>query len=255
MTAKYLIRMDDACPTMDHDKWEYLEKILDEFSIKPIVAVVPKNVDDYLNCKESDPLFWEKVISWQTKGWSIAMHGYEHDMHFTDADLILPFYKRSEFAGLSYDKQAKKIRQGYKIFRDLNVNPEIWIAPSHCFDKITLQAIFNETSIRVVSDGIALNQYFEDSFYWIPQQLWSFKLKKHGLWTVCLHPNEMTIDDLESFRNTLTKFSTKIISYKDIILTKRKKNIFDIFYSFYFWRKYKLFNLIYKIRSSIKNYG
>ena len=22
------------------------------------------------------------------------MHGYEHDMHFTDADLILPFYKR-----------------------------------------------------------------------------------------------------------------------------------------------------------------
>ena len=108
MTAKYLIRMDDACPTMDHDKWEYLEKILDEFSIKPIVAVVPKNVDDYLNCKESDPLFWEKVISWQSKGWSIAMHGYEHDMHFTDADLILPFYKRSEFAGLSYDKQAKR---------------------------------------------------------------------------------------------------------------------------------------------------
>ena len=58
MTAKYIIRMDDACPTMDHDKWEYLEKILDEFSIKPIVAVVPKNVDDTLNCKESDPLFW-----------------------------------------------------------------------------------------------------------------------------------------------------------------------------------------------------
>ena len=35
----------------------------DEFSIKPIVAVVPKNVDDYLNRKEYDPLFWEKVTS------------------------------------------------------------------------------------------------------------------------------------------------------------------------------------------------
>ncbi len=151
--------------------------------------------------------------------------------------------------------KQKKIREGYKIFRDFNVNPEIWIAPSHCFDKITLQAIFNETSIRVVSDGIALNQYFEDSFHWIPQQLWNFKLKKYGLWTVCLHPNEMTNDDLESLRNNLIKFSSKIISYKDIILTERKKNIFDIFYSFYFWRKYKLFNLIYKIRSSVKNYG
>ena len=53
MTAKYLIRMDDACPTMDHDKWEYLEKILDEFSIKPIIAVVPKNVDEELGSFEN----------------------------------------------------------------------------------------------------------------------------------------------------------------------------------------------------------
>ena len=88
-----------------------------------------------------------------------------------------------------------------------------------------------------MSDGIALNQYFEDSFHWIPQQLWNFKLKKYGLWTICLHPNEMTNDDLESLRNNLIKFSSKIISYKDIILTERKKNIFDIFYSFLFLEK------------------
>ena len=42
MTAKYLIRLDDACDTSNLSKWAEIERILDNFSVKPIVAVIPK---------------------------------------------------------------------------------------------------------------------------------------------------------------------------------------------------------------------
>ena len=245
--------MDDACATMDSKKWKFLEDLFDEFSIKPIVAVVPNNTDEYLKCQDDDPEFWNKVLSWQSKGWSIAMHGYKHDMHYTDAKLVLPFYKRSEFAGLSYEEQAIKIKKSYQIFRNFNIEPIIWIAPAHCFDRKTLQAIQDETPIRVISDGIAFNQYYEDSFYWLPHQLWHFKEKNSGLWTICLHPNEMSVEDLESFRETLSLYADRVVPYDNIILQKKDKSIFDIFFNFYFWRRYKLQNILYKIKSLLSN--
>ena len=47
-SAKYLIRMDDACPTLKSSNWDYLESLFDDLNIKPIVAVIPDNVDESL---------------------------------------------------------------------------------------------------------------------------------------------------------------------------------------------------------------
>jgi hypothetical protein len=44
----YLIRLDDACPTMDAFKWRKLEKILDKYGILPIVGIIPNNQDQTL---------------------------------------------------------------------------------------------------------------------------------------------------------------------------------------------------------------
>ncbi len=41
--TKYIIRIDDACPTMNKEKWGLFEKYL---NIKPIVAVIPNNEDE-----------------------------------------------------------------------------------------------------------------------------------------------------------------------------------------------------------------
>ena len=41
--GKYIVRLDDACPTMDKQKWSKVEDILDQGKVKPIVAVIPKN--------------------------------------------------------------------------------------------------------------------------------------------------------------------------------------------------------------------
>jgi predicted deacetylase len=254
MNSKYILRLDDACHTMNLQNWEKIEDICDEFSIKPIVAVVPLNCDLDLIYQPYNPKFWDKVRTWKDKGWTIAMHGYQHAMHETKSKIILPFYKKSEFAGLSYDQQIVKIKCSLQIFIDENVEPTAWVAPAHCFDLITLQAIAAETSIRVISDGIARNQYYEHDFYWIPQQLWNFVEKKSGLWTICLHPNTMTDQQFETLRlNVKHKFSSKLINLNDIKLLKRPKSVADRFEEFIFWRVHWKNNLVRQVLKVIRD--
>lgn len=253
MTASYLLRMDDACHTMNRHKWQIFEDLFDDFGIKPLVAVVPDNHDSELVCAEPDLMFWDKVRSWQDKGWTIAMHGYQHLMHHTESKMVLPFYKRSEFTGLPYEEQAEKIRQSWYLFTAHGIEPTVWIAPAHCFDWLTLKAIQAETSIRIVSDGIARNQYYEAGFYWIPQQLWSLTEKNDGLWTVCLHPNTMTDQHIASLRQAIEgAFSDRIIAMTDIGLQQRQKSPADRLEDFNFWQRHRLHKLIRQVKGRIR---
>ena len=43
MVANYIVRMDDACPTMNSERWDRVERILDNHDIHPVVAVIPDN--------------------------------------------------------------------------------------------------------------------------------------------------------------------------------------------------------------------
>ena len=70
--SKYIIRLDDACETMNLKKWKKIESILDELKIKPIVAVIPSNKDETLYLDQKISNFWELIFSWQKKGWEIA---------------------------------------------------------------------------------------------------------------------------------------------------------------------------------------
>ncbi len=254
MTAKYLLRMDDACSTMDARKWTMFEGLFDGLGIKPLVAVVPDNCDPELRCTPPDASFWNKVRAWQAKGWTVAMHGYQHCMHPTRNKLVLPFYQRSEFAGLSYDLQAEKIRKSWGLFTENGVEPTAWIAPAHCFDRLTLEAIRNETPIKIVSDGIARNQYFEDGFFWLPQQLWSLTEKSSGLWTVCLHPNTMTEEQFTAFRTALEgRYISRVTSVDELVLHKRSKSLADRAYGVYFWQRHRAFKLIHQVRSNFRS--
>jgi len=249
MDAKYLIRLDDACPQMHHEKWNKIEEIFDVFDIKPIVAIIPDNKDKTLNIKEKDPHFWDKANNWENKGWSIGLHGYQHDMRPTSAKQILPIYKRSEFSGLSYDEQSKKIKKGNEILINNGLKPTVWVAPAHCFDTTTLEVIKNETTINIVSDGIAFNTFYEYGLNWIPQQLWNFQPKKNGIWTICLHPNMMKDKDIDELKDNIALYKDKIISVDDIKFDKNKKTLYSKIYSFYFWKKFKVFSFISKVRN------
>lgn len=235
MSARYLIRLDDACDTMDRGKWDRVEQILDRHGVKPIVAVIPDNRDPLLMFEARDPVFWDKVQSWAGKGWSVAMHGYTHVMHETQSELLLPFYRRSEFAGLELQAQADKVCAGWQLFLARGIEPRIWVAPAHCFDLTTLLAVRRETSIRVISDGIAFDSFYEHEFHWIPQQLWGLTERRAGLWTVCLHPNTMNDAAFTSLDAALGQFRGRLICVQDVSLRRRRKSVLDRLYGSYFW--------------------
>ena len=109
MSANYLIRLDDAHPCMDHEKWDRIEKIFSEHNVKPLVAVIPNNKDITLNNGDFSEYFWEKVKKWQNKGWTIAMHGNTHEYHNVPSyKSILPLYNRSEFSALATNSRPIK---------------------------------------------------------------------------------------------------------------------------------------------------
>ena len=154
----FIIRLDDACPTMKTDKWQRIEEILDRFSVKPLVGVIPDNKDEKQMYAPYDSSFWNRVSIWQDKGWDIALHGYSHVYTEKEAG-ILPYWRKSEFAGVPYDLQAEKIKKGLSILSEHGIRPMSFFAPSHTFDINTLRALHNNSDIRIISDGISFSPY------------------------------------------------------------------------------------------------
>lgn len=237
MNARYLIRLDDACPTMNRTKWGQIEQLLDEYGVRPLVAVVPNNKDPSLVVDEHDPLFWQKVRSWQDKGWETAMHGETHLMHKTYEGQILPYYSRSEFTGLNLSEQCEKLGNAQEIFSKEGVQVKTWVAPAHSFNHLTLKALKKSTSIEIISDGIAADIYHDNGFYWVPQQFIRLTPMPFGLWTVCLHPNKMDGRDIDKFRVSIISLRDCILNFDDLKLKKRRRSILDRSIGAYYWFK------------------
>jgi predicted deacetylase len=225
---------------MAHGHWTRLEALFDSLGIKPLVAVVPDNQDPVLQIDAPDPGFWERVRVWQAKGWTIALHGYQHVFHAVDRrQLLLPFYDRSEFASLPLAAQAEKLRAAWALCQSHGVTPTVWIAPAHCFDRVTLTALREVTPIRIISDGIARDAYDEAGFFWLPQQLWSLAPRRSGLWTVCLHPNSLREADFDRLAEQLASpgYRERIIAVDQVERTSRRRSLADRVYAGYFWNR------------------
>lgn len=239
----YLIRLDDACETQATNKWKAIEQILDRHGIKPIVAVIPDNKDSSLYLEGHNEGFWDNVRRWQDKEWTIALHGYRHVYHLTDKKrLIFPFYNRSEFAGLDLETQSNLLRKARERFAEHGIRPVLWVAPGHCFDRVTLQALKDETDIRTISDGVALFPYSEQGFTFVPQQLWWPKKKMMGTWTICLHPNTMSEEDIKAFDRDLTKLgiADRWITLQAAVAGVRRRGFCSKLYECLFWLRWNL---------------
>lgn len=214
----FLIRLDDACPTMSHSRWHKMEILLDKYGIKPLVGVIPCNEDSKQMIDTFDNNFWEKVRCWQNKEWAIALHGYNHVYSSTNPG-ILPFWKKSEFAGNSYETQSEKIIKGLSVFKKHNIVPEFFFAPSHTFDAITLLALKNNSNIRKISDGIALTPYWQEGMCFIPQiSGHCLSIPWKGVFTFCFHPNTMSMDDFTSLEKFLKKHYKEFIPFSALQL-------------------------------------
>lgn len=224
--SKYIIRLDDACEKMDVEKWDRMEKLLDKYKVKPLVGVIPHCEDPMMDKYEFDAEFWKKVEIWKNKGWTIAMHGYNH-VYGTPCGGMNPVNKRSEFAGLSYEEQAEKIERGWEILIDYGFHPEVFFAPSHTFDENTLKALKNKTTIRVISDTIASDVYKKDDFWFIPQQSGSVRKLPLKTVTFCYHPNTMTDKSFEILEAFLDSYQNRFTEYTELNMKKRKISLCD----------------------------
>ena len=226
---KYLIRLDDACPTMDKAKWMRMEEILDRYGVKPMVGVIPHNEDPQQEIDAPDAAFWTKVQGWQEKGWAVALHGYTHVYQSFVGGGINPMWKRSEFCGVPLDEQKDKIRKGVAILRENGINPKYFFAPSHTFDENTLVALREESDIRIISDTIATRPYRYEDFVFIPQFSGQCRdMKMRGLYTFCSHPNTMTDAAFKNAERFLAAHRDSFVAFGSVDLTEAKgKSLFD----------------------------
>lgn len=198
--AHYLLRFDDLCPTLARQNWGRFRALVQEYGIRPILAVVPDNRDENLNHGPADPGFWEEMGAMEADGAAIGLHGYRHVCASRGRSLV-PGHPETEFAGVSYETQKEWIRAGLGILRGRGLSPRIWVAPRHGMDEATVRAL-REEGIGVVSDGFARVPFRRLGVTWIPQQIWAPVEMRKGVWTICLHSNTATdavVDQLRRF--------------------------------------------------------
>jgi predicted deacetylase len=233
--TQFLVRFDDIHPKMNWENWYEIEKILLAENISPILAVIPDNQDRKLNVGNRDEQeFWNYIRECDRRGWTIAIHGYQH-IYETDQNGIFGTNNKSEFAGLDSGFQQQKIQSSIEKFTTENIKSDVFVAPSHSFDTNTLK-ILRENGILYISDGFYTRIVQRLGQKFIPQQLWRFRNIPFGTWTVCMHSDTMTFSDIKCFERDIKRFRTQILSFNEAISQNDipTANIFDDVFSYLF---------------------
>jgi len=213
--AQYLLRFDDLCPTVLRRRWERFLPLIEEFGIKPILAVIPDNRDRDLDREDPDPEFWTRMRAMQAAGATIALHGYQHSCN-SEGKSLVPLHRHSEFAGRPAVTQQQWIESGLQILRGHGLDPRIWVAPRHGFDLNTLAAL-KWVGIKMLSDGLARIPFERGGLIWIPQQLWGPVEKSAGVWTICVHPNTAREEQVKQLRDFLRVHAAQFTSVDRVI--------------------------------------
>ena len=219
---KYIIRLDDACPTMNEKKWNEMEKLLNKYNIKPIVGIIPDNKDKSFNYEKIYD-FWTKYAKkWEKQGWIIAQHGLNHNLSSTI---------RTEFSGKSYKVQKDIIDKGYQILKDHDITPICFFAPAHTFDKNTIKVCKESNYFQFISDGYSLYPYVEDNMIFFPSIFDTpHKISNNGIFTFVFHPNNTTKHDIERLERFIVQHEKNFeVNIKEIIekYKNRKRSIID----------------------------
>jgi hypothetical protein len=174
--------------------------------------VIPDNQDPRLAVAPAHDDFWGYIRECQARGWTIAMHGCHH-LYETQDPGLLGINPHSEFAGLPAPAQREKINKALAIFAAKNVRIDAWIAPAHSFDKTTVEVLL-QSGVSTISDGFYTHPVQHLGAIWIPQQIWRFRDMPTGLWTVCLHANNLTERSFAALERGMERHAHHIIDLK-----------------------------------------
>ena len=209
-----LIRIDDVCENMNWNLMSKLESLFDNYSIKPVLGVIPNNRDeDFLSFPRNDN-FWDQVRKWQVKGWEIVQHGDTHiyDRLCSKKSDYFEYGGGSEFFGHPLDVQEKRIKNGLEKFKREKINIRSFFAPNQTYDENTFIALKN-CGINEVIDGYGLMPYTEKNVKFIPQLFEKVVLLPFGIQSTKLHLHVWDENDYKKFENFIKTNSKKIITY------------------------------------------
>lgn len=197
MKNKILVRFDDISPDMDWTQWQRAVDILEKYCVKPLLGVVPENLDENLSIDPPRDNFWEYMRALQQEGYTIAMHGCNHKYDIQHRGMINRGLN-SEFAGHPYEVQCQKIKKGKRILNDNEIQTDIFFAPSHSYDINTLRAL-KANGFRYMSDGKSDKAMIREGIVCLPS---SFSSRpdyiRKGYHTLVFHTNEWAIPEKAS---------------------------------------------------------
>ena len=212
MKTTYLFRMDDICPTMSRERFGKFETLFKANDIRPLIGIVPDNRDANLTVDSPDPNFWPAMRSLvQDWGWSVAQHGDTHQYETRDGGL-LNINANSEFAGLPYDVQRAKLEHGAAILKDQDLATDIFMAPSHSYDRMTLKALV-DIGFKTVTDGYSFYPYHKHGLNFVPCQSGRPRDFPFGVVTIAIHANTTTDDTFTAYEAFIKRQKHNILPY------------------------------------------
>jgi predicted deacetylase len=211
--ARFILRFDDISPGMDWTRFKVLEGLCAELEIKPVIGVVPDCRDKKLSIEPDRDDFWHVIRQLAGRGWTIAQHGYTHE-YVTNHAGILGINRKSEFAGLSYEEQHRKLELGKEILVREQVWQPVFMAPSHSFDQGTLGAL-SQLGFTSITDGYGIYPYSHSGVTFVPQLFASGFNFGVGIYTVCVHLNSMSEHELAKLVRFVRENRTRFISFSD----------------------------------------
>lgn len=215
---KITIRMDDITPDMDWESFEAFERMFRKYGIKPLLGVVPDNRDPKLSVDAPQKDFWEKMQSLQKEGWLLSMHGCRH-IYVTKKGGQFPLNPQSEFAGRSEEEQRKLLSEGKQLLEKHGIYTDIFMAPGHTFDKITIK-ILRELGFSYVTDGFGKEPYIRGGMTFLPiafLRRFAFS-DREGITTIVIHANHSTKEELERYDRMFAENRERFVSYSEFLV-------------------------------------
>lgn len=220
--TRYIFRLDDIAPNMNWKMMDRVKILFNDYKIKPIIGVIPKNEDSEL---KSYPLctfnFWSEIKNLKKLGWEIAMHGYEHlYINQNKKNDYMGYGGNTEFVNLSFDDQLEKLKLGLEIFKNQNLDIKVFFAPNHTFDYNTIEAC-RSLGFKSIIDGYGIVPYRENEIIFIPQLFYTLFTLPFGIQTMQLHLNYFSEEDYLNLEKFVKKNKNKIISYDQACMLER----------------------------------
>ena len=223
-----LIRLDDISENMNWHLMEKCETLFIRYNLKPVIGVISNNKDQELLSLPRNEKFWEKVRYWQSIGWEIAMHGYNHKYtNDTNKKDFFNYGGRSEFFGEPLEKQVLKIKKSLEIFKQNKINVRCFFAPNHTYDLNTFEAL-KISGINQVIDGYGFLPYSKFGIKFIPQLFYNIKFIPFGIQSTQIHLNTWNESDFLNFEKFICANKKKIIQY-DYALSRLNNSFYNFF--------------------------